>query len=135
MKFTIGKLAKQAEIGVQAIRYYERQGLLIPAGRTESGYRLYDQKALNKLRFICNAKGLGFSLNEIKGLLDLEISSGDHDKTCKTVKTKAEAKLRNVETKIEMLESIKNILSDLLKACDKRKPAEECPILRGIDRV
>lgn len=132
MKITIGKLAKQAEIGVQTIRYYERQGLLIPAGRTESGYRLYDEKGLKRLYFICKAKGLGFSLKEIKGLLDLEVRSGDLSETCKTVKAKAEAKLKIVEAKIEMLESIKNILSDLLKACDKRKPIEGCPILTSI---
>ena len=74
--FTIGQVAKLAGVGVETVRFYERKGLLEEPERTESGYRQFDENVVNRLLFIRRAKELGFTLNEIKGLLELRL---DHD--------------------------------------------------------
>lgn len=68
---SIGQLAKHAGVGVDTVRYYERDGLLSPAGRLASGYRRYGVTELKRLRFIRRAKALGFSLDDIRSLLTL----------------------------------------------------------------
>jgi len=68
---TIGRLARAADVGVETIRFYEREGLLAPPARTASGYRLYSPKTAERLGFIRRAKALGFSLAEIRELLEL----------------------------------------------------------------
>lgn len=68
---TIGQVARQAGVGVETVRFYERQGLLAPPERTTSGYRQYEEEAIWRLRFIRRAKELGFTLNEIKELLSM----------------------------------------------------------------
>lgn len=88
-QFTIGELARHAGVNIQTVHYYERRKLLLPVGRTDSGYRLYDEEALKRLRFIRHAKELGFTLEEIRGLLDLRIKSTT---TCDKVKEKTERK-------------------------------------------
>ena len=67
--FTIGRLAKQADVGIDTIRFYERRGLLPPPSRTSSGYRLYGEDTITRLRFVRRAKALGFTLDEIENLL------------------------------------------------------------------
>ncbi len=129
-KFTIGKLARRAGVNIQTIRYYERLGLLLHAGRKESGYRLYDNEAFKRLKFIRHAKELGFTLEEIRGLLELRLESS---KACERVKEKAQAKLQNVQQKIKALKGVEKILKELVHACDTRRTTEECPILRSIE--
>lgn len=133
-RFTIGKLAKAVNINVQTIRYYERSGLLMPVGRkgsySQSGYRLYDQWSLKRLLFIRRAKELGFTLKEIKELLNLKVSPTTR---CGDVRRKAEERLMDVDKKIEGLESIRTILKKLIKSCMSRKDNGECPILKAIE--
>jgi len=78
---TIGRLAKQVSIGIETIRFYERQGLIEPPPRTDSNYRVYPEEEVNRLRFIKRAKNLGFTLSEIKELLfirhDLHATKAD----------------------------------------------------------
>jgi MerR family copper efflux transcriptional regulator len=71
---TIGRLAKQVSIGIETIRFYERQGLIEPPPRTDSNYRVYPEEEVNRLRFIKRAKNLGFTLSEIKELLFIRSS-------------------------------------------------------------
>jgi DNA-binding transcriptional MerR regulator len=92
MKYlTIGQLAKQAEVNIDTIRYYERRGLLSPQSRRESGYRQYLNDAVVRIRFIKHAKELGFSLDEIAELLSLRI---DRAARCGDIKKKSPAKDR-----------------------------------------
>jgi len=127
--FTIGVLARRAGVNVQTIHYYERKRLLSPAGRTESGYRLYNEESLKRLRFIRRAKEIGFTLREIKGLLDLSLSSAS---ACRRVKESTGRKLRDVEEKIKSLIEVREVLKELLVACERRRPTEKCPILKTI---
>lgn len=128
--FPIGELARMAQVSVQTVRYYERQKILLPAGRKESGYRVYDERALKRLKFIRRAKEIGFTLREIKGLLELRVESAS---ACEKVQKKVDDKLTMVEQKITGLESLKKVLNELIECCDRRQPTEECPILRAME--
>src|ERR1041384_5413921 len=94
---TIGEVARRAGVGVETVRFYERQGLLAEPPRRGSGYRQYDQEAVAVLRFIRRAKELGFTLREIKGLLALRL---DASATRAEVRKQAEAKLADIEARI-----------------------------------
>ncbi|MFQ5442278.1 MAG: heavy metal-responsive transcriptional regulator [Thermodesulfobacteriota bacterium] len=128
---TIGRLAATAGVNVQTVRYYERRGLLMPAGRKASGYRLYGADSVRRIKFIRRAKELGFTLDEIKGLLDLRVESPS---SCAKVKKKASEKLEVVEERIKALKSVKRVLKGLVDSCEKRRSTEECPILKTIEK-
>ena len=127
---TIGQLAGRAEVGVETVRFYEREGLLEEPARRPSGYRQYDEGVVDRLRFIRRAKQLGFTLSEIKELLSLRI---DPATTCADVKRRTEAKLDDVAAKIRSLQRMKRALVKLTKACSGRGAASECPILESLD--
>ena len=76
--FRVGQLAAAAGLTAEAIRFYERSGLLPKPQRTAAGYRLYPLDALHRLQFICRAKQLGFALEQVKALLDLQDHGGTH---------------------------------------------------------
>ena len=128
---SIGQLARSAGVGVETVRFYERQGLLQEPARKDSGYRQYAEDVIARLRFIKRAKELGFSLKEIKELLALRV---DPDTTCADVRSKAQAKIADVEEKIEALQKIKKALVQLSTACRGRGPTSECPILDALDK-
>ncbi len=127
---TIGHLAKEAGVHLETVRYYERRGLLPKPPRSLSGYRLYPAEAARRLRFIQRAKELGFSLNEIKELLSLRVSPGTRRAA---IRLRAEAKIADIQTKIQSLESIQKTLRELTKACGGCGPVSECPILESLD--
>jgi len=93
-KLTTGQLAKHANVNLETIRYYERRGLLPEPPRYESGHRRYTLDALRRTEFIKRTQSLGFSLNEISDLLSFRIEAG---KTCADVKTRVEAKIKDVQ--------------------------------------
>ena len=127
---TIGKIARLAGVGIEAIRFYEREGLIAEPPRRESGYRQYSEDAVLRLRFIQRAKGLGFSLKEIKELLSLRI----HPKTtCEEVRERAEAKITDIEDRMQTLKRMNMALADLVAACRGRGPVSACPILNALD--
>ena len=130
-KFTIGKLARLAGVNIQTVRYYERAGLLHPISKTGAGYRLYGEGELKRLRFVRHAKELGFTLKEIKELMELRV---DSPSACAEVLKRAEEKLRDVEEKIEKLNELRGILNELTTACRERTPTGECPILKSIEK-
>lgn len=127
---TIGQLAKRAEVGVETVRFYERQGLLEEPTRRASGYRQYDESVVNRLRFIRSAKELGFTLNEIKDLLSIRL---DPATTCADVKQRAENKIENIEQKIRTLQRMKRALVKVTKSCSGKGPTSDCPILDSIE--
>ena len=128
---TVGKLAKYTGINLETVRYYEKIGLLPVPQRTESGYRVYDDNDVKRILFINRAKELGFTLKEIKELLNLKIESG---KKCGDVKNIAVRKIKNVEKKIEDLIRIKSVLEKLVAQCNNESiTTNECPILEAIE--
>jgi MerR family copper efflux transcriptional regulator len=128
---TIGQLARQAEVNIDTIRYYERRGLITPLRRKESGYRQYLDDAVVRIRFIKHAKELGFSLDEIAELLSLKL---DPKTKCGDIKKRAQKKISEIEGKIQMLERMRVTLVRLTKTCDEGRQASECPILDALDQ-
>ncbi|MEX2374617.1 MAG: MerR family DNA-binding protein, partial [Dehalococcoidia bacterium] len=110
----IGQLADAADVGVETIRYYERQGLLPEPPRSDAGYRLYDVEAVRRVRFIRQAKELGFTLSETKDLLDLRVTDAS---ACDDVAARARRKITAVESRIRELDRVRRVLHDLVDAC------------------
>ena len=128
----IGELADKANISVDTIRYYEREGLIKPVLVRDSGYREFDESSVDTLFFVVRAKDLGFSLREICTLLRLK---NDPDTTCGEVKALAEKKITDVILKIKSLQAIKKDLAALLSACtDTAASVDECPIVDSLDK-
>jgi len=125
--FGIGQLARRGGVGIDTVRYYERNGLLGPRLRLASGYRRYGSLELARLRFIRRAQGLGFTLGEIKALLAL---SAQRDVA--KVKSSATQKLADVEARIAALLRMKEGLAALIAACPGHGRAEDCPILGAL---
>ncbi|CAM2070278.1 Heavy metal-responsive transcriptional regulator [Sulfidibacter corallicola] len=125
---TIGRLAAQADISIETIRFYESQELLIPDERTDAGYRLYHRNAVERITFIKSAQNLGFALREIKDLLFLR--TDDHA-TRADVRRHIEEKMAVVRRKIEALERIQESLETLLGSCEGQGSASTCPILEA----
>ncbi|MEA3149839.1 MAG: MerR family transcriptional regulator, copper efflux regulator [Gammaproteobacteria bacterium] len=123
----IGQLAKRGGVGIDTVRYYERNGLLAPRSRLASGYRRYGDIELARLRFIRRAQGLGFTLKEIKQLLAL---SAQRD--VGRVKRSAQAKLIDVESRIAALVRVRDGLVTLIEACPGHGRAANCPILGAL---
>lgn len=129
-ELTIGKLAKEVGVNIQTVRYYERRRLLNPAARRPSGYRLFGDEALRRLRFIKNAQALGFTLREIAELLNLRVSSIAR---CGDVKRKAQAKFAIVEDKVRDLKALARALRSLIETCQAGQPTDRCPILKSME--
>jgi len=128
-KLTIGNLAKQANVNVQTIRYYERRRLLPEPKRTAAGYRVYSTDAIQRINFVKSAQGLGFSLKEIGELIGLRLR---RSATCADVRKRAEAKIAEIESKIENLQAMRKSLLELTDACSGG-PVSNCSILLNLD--
>lgn len=127
---TIGPVARRAGVGVETVRFYERQGLIEQPPRRSSGYREYDEDVVSHLAFIRRAKDLGFTLKEIKELLSLRRNPST---PAADVKRRAEAKIADIEAKIEMLQKMKKALGKLTSACRGHATSAECPLLHALD--
>src|SRR5258708_24803616 len=129
---TIGELAKQAGVNVQTIRYYERVKLFPATHRwPDSGYRDFDEDALQKLRFIRSAKEFGFTLREIKELVDLRILPGE---SCAEVKQLLKAKRKEIDERIGEMKRLSGSLNKLIMAADHRQSRSACPALWAINQ-
>jgi Hg(II)-responsive transcriptional regulator len=126
---TISKAARAAGVGVETIRFYERQGLLEEPDRKASGYRQYAEEAVSVLRFIRRAKELGFTLKEIKGLLALRL---DASATRAEVRRQARAKVADIEARIADLQRMRDALQGLVRRCHGDGPIAGCPILAAL---
>lgn len=129
----IGELAGQTETSVETLRYYEAEGLMPPARRSPSGYRLYDGDDVTRVRFIRRARALGFTLKEVDELLSLRV---DRDaSTCGEVKVLAEHQLTVIDQKISELQDMRAALEQITEACvGGAAPAVHCTILNALDR-
>lgn len=123
---TIGQLARAADVGVETIRFYERQRLIEQPPRRRSGYRQYPPQTVVRVRFIRRAKELGFTLNEIRELLSLRV---DPDRTCADVRSMARTKIATIEAKMAELAKMRRALDRLARVCRGSGPTSECPIL------
>lgn len=119
---TIGETARSVGVATSALRYYEREGLLKPAGRSASGYRLYDSAGVDQLRFIRSAQSVGFSLEDIKALLAL-----DEQTSCNEVQGMITDRLADVARRIAELRSVERTLKSALNRCKKSRKG--CPVL------
>lgn len=128
---TISRAAEEAGVGVETIRFYERKGLIEqPLKPRGGGYRVYSEKAVERIRFIRQAQELGFSLREIDELLSLR---ADPDTDCADVRAQASAKLEEVERKMTRLRRIRSALNELIATCPKQGPAAgRCTILEEL---
>ncbi len=126
----IGALAVAAGVGVQALRYYERRGLLTALRRTASGYREYSVDAVRRVVFIRRAQAMGFTLDEIRVLLSLRVRE---QRRCEPVKEAAEVARRRVREHLTALQRMDAVLERLIHACDARAITEECPILAALE--
>jgi len=128
--FTIGALAKEAGIAPGTLRYYEQVGLLVPSGRSRSGYRLYQRGDRHRLRFIRRAQELGFSLDEIGWLLR---ASNHMEAQAADIKRLVQEKLADIDCRIRDLERVKQGLVSLDRRCDGEGSANQCPILAALN--
>jgi len=126
---TIGKLAKQAAVSIDSIRFYERRGLLAAPRRTASNYRLYPLEAAARLRFIKRAQDLGFSLTEIGEFLEL---SQNPAASKADIKRKTREKIVDIRARMADLSRILSALEHLDRCCDGHGPIGECPILNAL---
>ena len=130
-RLTIGKVAKLAEVSIDTVRYYEREGLLSPTQRSGAGYRLYNEEAVRRLNFIKHAQHCGLSLSEIRQLLELKRQD---DSCCEDVRSLVIQKKLQLEHKIKSLKAMSQALSELIEICtDDAKPLDACPILAALE--
>ncbi len=124
----IGQAAQASGVSAKMIRHYESIGLIPAAGRTDAGYRLYNDDAVHMLQFIRNARDLGFSIAQIDTLLQLW---GDRARPSSDVKRLALSHITELDEKIQALQAMKQTLEDLASHCHgDHRP--DCPILAGL---
>ena len=126
-----GQLAKLTGVNVETIRYYERLGLIDEPQRLKSGYRQYTEEYVSRIKFIKRAQGLGFSLQEISELLALRVEA---DSVCEAVQRRAEAKIQDINEKMQLLEQMRQTLFQLIAACQANKVTDNCPILSALGK-
>ncbi|EOD77438.1 HTH-type transcriptional regulator zntR [Grimontia indica] len=128
----IGQLAKRAGVSGDTLRFYEKVGLLQPASRSESGYRLYDEDAVSRVHFIIKGKRIGLTLEEIQELLEIRLEATQH--SCAEVKGITQKKLDELDEKIAELTEIRAALKKLNDACCGHvdDDASHCSILEAL---
>ena len=133
----IGRVSAQTGLSADAIRFYEREGLLESVSRTEGGFRLFTARDVQGLEFILQAQKLGFSLSEIRELLILQRGEGE---ACCHVRDLLRTKLISVRAKMRELGSLEEQLTKSLRKCERKLKAggashhDSCPVLEGIAR-
>src|SRR6266404_4855005 len=128
---SIGQVARRAGVGVETVRFYEREGLLEEPPRRTSGYRQYSEEVVKRIGFIKRAKELGFSLKEITELLLLRV---DAQTSCDEVKQRTEAKIVEVERKLVELQRMRQALLQVHSLCTGSGPTGRCPMLEALDQ-
>ncbi len=129
-EMTISKAARAAGVGIETIRFYERNGLIEqPPKPAFGGFRVYPAETVRRVRFIREGQDLGFSLREIRELLSLR---ADPAADCSDVRERATAKREEVDRKIAQLERIRGALEELIAACPGRGALRACSILGAL---
>jgi DNA-binding transcriptional MerR regulator len=127
--FSIGELSRRTSVKVPTIRYYEDMGLLAPPERTEGNQRRYDAAGLERLSFIKHARDLGFSIESISSLIELQ---GHPDRSCHAATEIAVAQLADVRAKIKRLRALEKELLRISKGCDGSGVSEDCYVLASL---
>lgn len=122
-QMTIGHLAKAANINIETVRYYQRIELIEQPDKPSKGYRIYPKQTLTRLHFIKRAQSLGFSLNEIRQLLEMS------DEHCQTAAHMAQEKLSLIQTKITDLSKMATVLEDYTQQCATNTDHTFCPLI------
>ena len=129
----IGEVAAKASVSTDALRYYEHEGLLAPASKSEGGYRLYTTDVLRRVHFIKHAQQCGFTLSEIRDLL---LIKRDAAACCSDVRALAIEKRLQLEGRIKALRSMSDALQALVSTCvDESESIESCPILAALENA
>lgn len=119
----IGQVAAEAGVSVDALRYYERLGLLPSAARAQSGYRLYDPRVIERLGFIKRAQSFGFTLDEIRQMLQLETAD---PQTCLRILEMIEHKLEDLNRQYEEIKRLRHELSAYKTECERAIANRQC---------
>jgi len=128
---TIGEAAREAGVGVETIRFYERKGLVEqPPKPSYGGFRRYPTATVRRVRFIRQARTLGFSLREIKDLLSLRAAPSTD---CADVRRRARIKLEEVDRRLAHLAQVRDGLEELIAACPGRGTLRECSIIEALE--
>jgi MerR family transcriptional regulator, mercuric resistance operon regulatory protein len=122
---TIGVVAKELNINVETIKFYERKGLITQPVKPDSGYRVYDGNLISRIKFILKAKTLGFTLQEISTLLNLSSN-------CKEVESMGLQKLTLIRNKIDDLKKLASVIDELTSTCQNNQDNSLCPIIESI---
>jgi MerR family mercuric resistance operon transcriptional regulator len=123
----IGRTARAAGVATSTLRYYEREGLIQPAERTPNGYRLYDSAAVERLEFIRAAQAVGFTLDDIRALLEL-----DGESPCQQVQALIQRRLAEINKKLKNLRQVRATLAGALERC--RKSRKRCAVVADLKR-
>lgn len=126
MQLTIGKLAKQAEVSIETVRYYQRIGLLQIPEKPNVGYRHYPPDTIDKIQFIKRAQQAGFTLKETARLLTLD---GTH---CEEVRKLAEQKCQQIDNQIRNLTALRHTLGNLVTCCHTNTSTERCSLIDAL---
>lgn len=125
----IGELAKVTDCSVQAIRHYEKEGLLVAGQRSEGNFRLYDEAAIEQLLFIKRCRRLDLSISEIRKLLNLRYLGGER---CEDANRVIDAHIQQVEVRIQELTGLLQQLKALRSSCSDNRTVEQCGILKKL---
>jgi len=129
---TIGQVAKLAAVGVETIRFYEREGLLNKPKRRQSGYRVFTPEVVDRIQFIKTAKQLGFSLKEIRDLLGLGLDSRSNSTE---LKKRIDAKISQINQRLRDLKRMRAALTRLSRVFTGNLPAGTSPLLDAFNSV
>ncbi|MDQ0586631.1 MerR family transcriptional regulator [Variovorax paradoxus] len=124
---SIGAFAKATGVGVETIRFYQRKGLLPEPERIQGRIRRYDNSDIGRLRFIKSAQRLGFSLDEVAGLLRL-----DQESDCARARELAQQKLGDVRAELAQLHKLETILQKLVQDCDASLDKRSCALIAAL---
>jgi MerR family mercuric resistance operon transcriptional regulator len=127
---TIGRVAAETGVGIEAIRYYQRRGLLPEPKRTDGRIRRYGTREIERLRFIKASQKLGFSLDEVGSLLQLDGGSG-----CAQARALASHKLEEVRARLHSLNRLERVLSELVGRCETSRGRVACPLVATLGSV
>ena len=127
-RLTIGELSKRTGCIIETIRYYERIGVMPAPPRTAGGHRIYDRDHLKRLNFVRRARALGFTLDQVRGLLAL---ADERETSCAEVEKLARAQLDQVRARIDDLGRMEAVLDEMVAAC-AGGAVPECPILEAL---
>ncbi len=128
-QYTIGQLAKAADVPSSTVRYYERIGLVEPENRSYGNYRLYSDESLFKLKFIRTAQATGFTLDDVRVLLD---GNKNQNLSCCAVQQLIEERLADVEQRLEDLRHVRGVLNSALQRCMESNDDSGCQVIESL---